>query len=150
MTTYTDSLRRYPHMSGHGNAFIADGSAATPATFTTTDKARLVMVPGGVRVTGLTIRNTDLDTAATITAGFGYETAVPGSTLVASTTYFAAAQTILQAVARTELTFDPITFDEDVWITCTPAAGPATTAGTIKAIVTGESVGTKGKGGINP
>jgi hypothetical protein len=144
MTTYTDTNALAPRFSdGKGNAYCDDGSAATPSTFTTTDKARLVRIPAGTRVTEIAIRNTDLDTATTITANFGYEAATSGSSLTASTTYFGSALTILQSAGRSVLAFDPITFDEDVWLTCIPQAGPATTAGTIKAIVLGKVVGVK-------
>lgn len=144
MTTFTGTKGRVPkHMQAMGNAYKDDDSVSVPSTFTTTDKARLILVPAGTRVTDLTIRNTDLDSGATITANYGYEAADAGSALAASANYFGAANTNLRTAGRTELDFAPITFEEDVWITCTPAAGPATTAGTIGAIVDGIVVGIK-------
>lgn len=144
MTTYTDanaSAARF--FSSYGNAYRDDGSVATPATLTTTDKVRLIQVPAGVRVQDLTIRNTDLDSGSTIVHKVGYEAVNADSSLSAVTDYFGSSQTHLRTAGRTEYDFDPITFNEPVWITLTPTAGPATTAGTIKTVVSGVCVGVK-------
>lgn len=142
MPTYTDSNAAAPdYHNGVGNAYIDDGAVSVPSTFTTTDKARIKRIPGGTRVTGIVINNDDLDSGATVTANFGYEAANAGSSLAAAPTAFGSALTILRAAGRTELTFAPITFNEDVWLTCIPAAGPCTTAGVIRAEVRGHVVG---------
>jgi hypothetical protein len=142
MTTYTDTNALAPRFSdGKGNAYCDDGSATAPVGFTTTDKARLVRIPAGTRVTEIAIRNVAL--GATLTVNFGYEAATPGSTLAAATTAFGSALTILQTAARNVLNFAPITFDEDVWLTCTPQLNATTTGGAISAIVMGKVVGVK-------
>ncbi len=142
MTTYTYSdAGSASYSNGVGNAFNADGTVSTPSTFTTTDKARVLRIPGGTRLTHLTIRNTDLDSGATITAKIGYEKVNSGGSLTDDDDYFTATNTLLRTAGTTVLAFDPVTFTEDVWITVIPDAGPATTAGTITAIATGRVVG---------
>lgn len=145
MTTYTSVGAASPKLGGDdGNCYIDYDRAYVPATFTTTDKARLLQVPGGVKLHKIVIRNDDLDAGATITANFGYEAADAGSTLTAAPTAFASAATILRGAAVTEYYLaEPIVFNEPVWITAIPAAGPATTAGYIRCHAFGELVGIK-------
>lgn len=144
MPTYTDSRAGSAKFnSDHGNAYTDDGVVTLPVGFTTTDKARLVQIPAGVRLTGLRLRNTDLDSGTTVTANLGFEPASNTGTPAANATYFASASTVLRAAAMTDFNFDPIVFNEPVWITLIPAAGPTTTAGTVSAIVYGEMVGAK-------
>ena len=142
MTTYTDTNQLAARFSdGKGNAYDDDGSATVPVGFTTTDKARLVRIPAGTRVSAITIRNVAF--GASLTANFGYEPANPGSSLAAAPTAFGSALTILQTAARNMLNIAPTTFDEDVWLTCIPQANATTTGGAIQAIVDGRVVGVK-------
>lgn len=84
-----------------------------------------------------------MDSGTTVTANLGFEPASNTGTPAANATYFASASTVLRAAAMTDFNFDPIVFNEPVWITLIPAAGPTTTAGTVSAIVYGEMVGAK-------
>jgi len=145
MTTYTDQYASSPKVGADdGNCYIDYGRAYVASTFTTTDKARVLMVPGGVKLHKIVIRNDDLDAGTTITANFGYEAADAGSTLTPAPTAFASASTILRGAAVTEFYLaEPIVFNEPVWITVVPAAGPATTAGYIRCHAFGELVGIK-------
>lgn len=145
MTIYTDIYAGTPDIGADdGNAYTDDGKTLIPAGFTTTDKARLIRVPGGVRLSSIVVRNEDLDSGTTIAANIGYEAADPGSTLAAAPTAFASASTILRGAAVTEFFLtDPITFQEPVWITLIPTAGPTTTAGYVRTHAFGELLGIK-------
>ncbi len=136
------------HMQAFGNTVTQTPAAtALPATFTTTDKAKVARIPGGTIVTDVEFENTDMDTATTLAVNVGFEAAGPNSTLAANATYFAAASTFLRTASssagRTRLSFAPIKFEEDVFLTIIPSAGPATTAGTVTPIVKGIANGVK-------
>lgn len=145
MATYTDLYAMAPDVGADdGNAYIDDGKVSIPSGFATTDKARLIRIPGGVRLHKIVVRNDDLDSATTITGNFGYEAADAGSTLTAAPTAFASASTVLRGAAVTEFYLtDPITFQEPVWITLILAAGPTTTTGWVRTHAFGEIVGIK-------
>lgn len=145
MATYTDQYASSPKIGADdGNCYIDYGRALVPAGFTTTDKARVLQVPGGVKLHKIVVRNDDLDAGTTIAANFGYEAADPGSTLTAAPTAFASASTILRGAAVTEFYLaEPIVFNEPVWITVIPTAGPTTTQGYIRCHAFGELVGIK-------
>lgn len=145
MTTYTDSYAAKVKIGADdGNGYIDDGKVSIPSGFTTTDKARLILIPAGVRLHGITLRNDDLDSGTTIAANIGYEAADPGSALVAQPTAFASASTVLRGAAVTDFYLtDPVTFNEPVWITVIPTAGPTTTTGFCRTHAFGELVGIK-------
>lgn len=148
MATYKSNRAALPaHMQAFGNASVFVDTVATPATFTTTDKAQALRIPAGTTLTGLEFEHTDLDTGATLTVNVGYEPCGPNTTPAANATYFASASTAFRSptstAGRTRMAFAPITFEQDVFITLIPAAGPATTAGSITAIATGVTQGIK-------
>lgn len=144
MTTYASTKAALDgFMQAFGNTITLEDSCAVPSTFTTTDKARVVRVPAGTKVTELLIDNDDLDSGTTLAHKVGYEAVKSDSTLVADDDYFGASLTYLRGAARTAHQFAPISFDEDVWITVIPSAGPATTAGSIRAIAQGIARGQK-------
>lgn len=83
-------------------------------------------VPAGTKVLDLAAVNDDCDTGALLAGSWGYRpvSAADGS-LAANATYFAAAAAYGQAPARTEFTFKPITFEQDVYISFTVTVAPA-------------------------
>lgn len=104
-------------------------------------------LPAGIQLGALKIRCSDLDANGTPTFvfGVGYRPADTGSSLAPSAAYFAAAgQTTAQAGGTLECSFEPITFDEDVYVTLTIATAAATfAAGNIFMIASGNAIGPK-------
>lgn len=130
-----------------GGAVCLTDRYAVAANFTAGDDIRLVRIPAGTQVALAFIRCDDLDTNGTPTIVFrvGYQACDSGSALVANTTYFAAAgQTTAQAGGTLTCTFEPITFEEDVWLTVTVNTASATfAAGDICGTVIGSHNGAK-------
>ena len=96
-------------------------------------------------VTALRIVNDDMDTGGTTFAvKIGYTPVDPGQGPVEDDDYFSAATTILSGVALTDLRFQPIKFEKDVYVILTVTV-PATAfvSGNITAIVAGEAAGVK-------
>ena len=113
---------------GHGlagNVKVAYSAVAVPATFTTTDTANMHDLPVGARVIYSILESTDLDTATTITLNVGDA----GS----ATRYFSASTVSQAATSGVSTTTGGIAYSNaaKTRVTVVPAAGPATTAGTI-------------------
>lgn len=132
MTTYTSTqLTSNNPMNAHGlsgNMKVAYSTVATPSTFTTTDTANMHYLPAGARVIYSILESTDLDSGTTITLNVGDA----GS----ATRYFSAStvgQAGTEAVA-TATTGIGYSNSAKTLVTVVPAAGPATTAGTITLI----------------
>lgn len=117
-------------------------SATNPPAADTID----FRIPGGMRVTDLDFQVDDIDSGTASLFGVGYRAVDPNSSLVASTTYFAAAgQTTGQAGGRLRCAFKPIKFEEDVYIQIViGTAGAGTNTGQeIHMIATGIAEGIK-------
>ena len=106
---------------------------------------RPVRIPAGVTVTGLKINNDDLDAGGTAFAvKIGYSPVSPADGPAANDAYFSGATTILSAPNLTDLRFDPIKFEKDVYVDLTVTVAATTFAsGEIIAIVTGDATGVK-------
>lgn len=130
-----------------GGAVCLVDSYAVAANFTAGDDINLVRIPAGTEVALAFIRSDDLDTNGTPTIVFrvGYRPCDSSSALAANTTYFAAAgQTTAQAGGTLTCSFEPITFEEDVWLTVTVNTASATfAAGDIFGTVVGSHRGAK-------
>ncbi|SFH29455.1 hypothetical protein SAMN05216299_105145 [Nitrosospira sp. Nsp14] len=131
-------------MGGYGNAAIVFGSV-TPTSGALASVYRPVRIPAGMTVTGLKINNDDLDTGGTAFAvKIGYSPVSPADGPVGDDDYFSAGTTILSAANLTDLRFDPIKFEKDVYVDFTVTLAAATfTSGDIIAIVTGDATGVK-------
>jgi len=131
-------------MGGYGNAATVYGSV-TPTSGALASVYRPVRIPAGMTVTGLKINNDDLDTGGTAFAvkiGYTPVSAVDGP--VGDDDYFSAGTTILSAANLTDLRFDPIKFEKDVYVDLTVTVAAATfTSGEIIAIATGDATGVK-------
>ncbi|OGA97134.1 MAG: hypothetical protein A3E79_00200 [Burkholderiales bacterium RIFCSPHIGHO2_12_FULL_61_11] len=104
-------------------------------------------LPAGIYLGNLKIRSDDLDTNVTPTIVFsvGYRPADSTSSLSPSAAYFAAAgQTTAQGGGTLDCSFEPIKFEEDVYITVTVATASATfAAGDVFMIANGAAEGPK-------
>lgn len=131
-------------MGGYGNAAMVYGSV-TPASGALASVYRPVRIPAGMTVTGLKINNDDLDSGGTSFAvKIGYTPVSLNDGPPASDAYFSAATTILSGANLTDLRFDPIKFEKDVYVDLTVTTAATTfTSGEIIAIVTGEATGVK-------
>lgn len=131
-------------MGGYGNAAMVYGSV-TPASGALASVYRPVRIPAGMTVTGLKINNDDLDSGGTSFAvKIGYTPVSVADGPTASDAYFSAATTILSGANLTDLRFDPIKFEKDVYVDLTVTTAATTfTSGEIIAIVTGEATGVK-------
>lgn len=132
-------------MGGYGNA-IALWGTVTPTSGILASVYRPLRIPAGTTVLGVKINNDDLDTGGTafaVTVGYTPVNATNGPTAVPA--YFSAATTILSGAALTDLRFDPIKFEFDVYLdlTVTVAATTFATGLEITAYVTGEATGVK-------
>ena len=129
-----------------GGAINIIDSIALAANPTAADVINFKL-PAGIQLSGLKIRCDDLDTNASPTLVFsvGYAPATTGSSLSASSAYFAATgQTTGQAGGTLDCSFEPITFEEDVYVTLTIGTASATfAAGDIFMIASGNAIGPK-------
>src|SRR5574338_153729 len=125
-------------MGNYGNAAVVYGTA-TPLSGVVGSIYRPVRIPAGMSVTALRIVNDDMDTGgATFAVKIGYTPVDPGQGPVEDD-YYSAATTILSGAALTDLRFQPIKFEKDVYVILTVTV-PATAfaSGNITAIVAGE------------
>lgn len=130
MTTYNSTqVAAATPLYSHGLAGVlkvAYSSVATPATFTTTDTAQMHDLPAGARVLYSILKSTDLDSGTTITLNVGD---------AGSASRFFAAATVAQAATSAVSTavggLDYLNTAK-TRVVIVPAAGPATTAGTIE------------------
>ncbi|CAB4158966.1 hypothetical protein UFOVP703_46 [uncultured Caudovirales phage] len=100
-------------------------------------------LPKGTEVSYLRFFATDMDSAAGMQAEFGFAP-LPGGTVVANNAYFGAAQAFGQTAGGPDLSFVPITFEEDVAIQVRfTAAATGFTAGTVHCVLGGNSVGVR-------
>ncbi len=133
-------------MPGDGRAVMIDDSIALAANPTAADVVNFLL-PAGLRLGMLDIRCDDIDTNVTPTFVFsvGYRAATAGSDLSANATYFAAAgQTTAQAGGTLHCSFEPIKFEEDVYVTLTVGTASATfAAGDICMVAVGAAEGAK-------
>lgn len=124
MATYKGPQNTAPKQASSecGNAWQDDNKVPVTANLTTADEVILLDIPAGVRLTGLKIRATDLDTAATLAANLGYRSVHPEKKVADALTYFQAASAAYQGAQASwvDLAFDAITFQEPVQIVLKP------------------------------
>ncbi len=104
-------------------------------------------LPAGIELMDLKIKVTDMDTAGSpeILFRVGYAPTDTGSSLAANSTFFAAAgQTTAQGGGVIDSSFEPIKFEEDVYVTVTINTDALTfAAGTVTMIAAGSAIGPK-------
>lgn len=149
-------LPRPAFMQAFGNMAVFDDTVTIPAALTTGDSVDLIRIPAGTRLTSLAFVNGDCDTGTgTLAGNIGWRSAsgqaitVNGSSASANATAFASASGLFAApssvAARPTLSFVPITFNDDVFITFIPTtnANALAAAATITTIAEGAAVGVK-------
>lgn len=126
MPTYkADQTSRSLHASSEsGNAWSDSTKTTVTANLTTADEVILGVIPAGTRLDRFEYRNGDLDSGTTLTMNVGYRSAHPDARTQASATYFLSASTAFRAEQATwvDLAFEPVTFNEPVFIVGVPGA----------------------------
>lgn len=117
------------------NAMVLFGSASPSSALTTSDTVNMFVAPKGFRVAFTILESTDMDSGTTITLDVGDS---------GSQTRFIAAATVAQAGtlnSTQSTTGHGYLFTSDTVITIIPAAGPATTTGTLTLTMVGRYEG---------
>ncbi|MGE4244007.1 hypothetical protein, partial [Ramlibacter sp.] len=134
-------------MPADGRAVMITDKYTATAAFADGDVVTF-RLPAGLRLGMLSIRCDDLDSNGSpeIVFSVGYRTADSSSSLSAAPTAFAATgQTTAQAGGTLVCSFEPLKFEEDVYVTVTVATNSAThAAGDIFMIAVGEAEGPSG------
>lgn len=147
MTTFKGPQNSAPRQasSESGNAWQDDNKVPITANLTTNDDVILLDIPAGIRLTGLKLRATDLDTAATLLANLGYRSVHPEQKVAANASYFLAASASFQAAQAgwVDIVFDALTFQEPVQLVLKPtvSATGLPAAGFIAVIGEGRILG---------
>lgn len=143
---YGKKAKAPQNMPVDGRAVMIDDIIALAANPTAADVINF-RLPAGLRLGMLDIRSDDLDTnvSPTLVFSVGYRPVDSGSSLAANATYFAAAgQTVGQAGGTLRCSFEPIKFEEDVYVTLTIGTASATfAAGDIAMVAVGAAEGVK-------
>lgn len=158
MTTFkaADLSNKPRHMDSHGNVVAYPGTVA-PTAGASGDVYRPTIVPAGVELYELKIRNQDHDSGATaaIAAKVGFSgvngetsglVSIPGSTATgADDDYFAAAgATLLRTAGETNYSFVPFKVEKPIYIDITVTTAASTfVSGDITAIPVGIALGSK-------
>lgn len=144
-----DLLIKPKHLGQYGEGNIVHGKVAATVG-ATADIYRPCIIPAGTEVAAVIIANDDLDAngSPTIVFGLGYTpVSANDGALAANAAYFAAAgQAQLQSPSSGVLyaRFDPIKFEQDVFLDLLLGTGSATfSAGSVWARVLGRNVGVK-------
>ncbi len=151
MTTYAapDITSKPKHMGEFGNSVLTEGHVDVTAALTTSDKVRPCIIPAGTEVAALILAHGDLDTGTnTLVADVGYEpVSAADGPLAASTNFFKSGDTGFQSASDGRLLagFNPIKFEQDVFLTITPSTGANAMAATktVWASVLGTGKGVK-------
>jgi hypothetical protein len=138
-------------MQAFGNSIkLYDKTETITALLAVNDTIDLIRIPGGMRLTDLETWNADLCTAGTLAVKIGYRKCNTAGVLTDVDNAFGSGLTNFQAAVtsgtRTRYTFEPLTFNEDVFITLTvttAATGTAITTGTISTVANGQARGIK-------
>lgn len=162
MTTFASRKATLPaHMQAFGNKSQFFDTVDITAALTTSDKVRAIRVPAGTILTALSFYAGDLDTGTNaLTMNVGWEscsgdsitvkTPAGSSSAAANATAFGSALTDFQTASTVggtakRLAFEPVSFDDDVWITLIPAvsANAMAAAKTVTTLAEGITKGIK-------
>lgn len=145
MTIYSASdINSKPKVGGEwGDATVATGKVVPGSAVVTADVLRLCIIPAGTEVNAVLIANASMGGPAPADIGYAPVSSADGP-LAASQAYFKAALALGTASDGTVLSnFDPIKFEQDVFLTATFGAVTAGTTGTTRAATLGTAKGTK-------
>lgn len=117
-----------------GNCWADDSDFLLLSNFVTTDEAKVMYIPAGVRLQNLRYRNEDADTGTTLLVNMGFRSAHATPLLADQLTYFGAASNIFQSSQASwkEISFEAITLPEPIWIVIKPTANGTGISGTPK------------------
>lgn len=139
-TNYQPQSTAATFSCNYGNRVVFADSAVTTAALATTDKVRLVRIPGGTLVDRVVIKNPDLDTGANLAVNIGFVN-VDGSSGESATAVASAATTWQAAATTTYELFPPVLLEQDCYLECVPTVAGAVNTGTIYGKVEGEAKG---------
>ena len=146
MPTYSaaDLLSKPKHLGQYGEANIAHGKVTPSSVVVTADKLRVCIIPAGTEVNALLMAWSTFGTTAPADVGYEPVNTSEGP-LAASATYFKTAHAFQTASADGTLFcgFDPVKFEQDVFLTLVFGTVSAGAAGTIRANVLGTNKGIK-------
>jgi hypothetical protein len=145
MATYSASdLVTKPKVGGEwGDLTVANGKVVPTSAVVTSDTLRLCVIPAGVEVDAVIIANASMGGPAPADIGYSPVSSADGS-LAAALTYFKTALALGTASDGTVLAgFDPVKFEQDVYLTATFGAVTAGTTGTVRANAVGTAKGVK-------
>lgn len=143
-----DLISKPRSLGNFGNAGILLGEVTPASNPAADDQIRILKIPAGFLVTGLTLDHLEVDTnvSPTLDVDIGY---YPVNTddgpLVADDNYFMDQYLGLGAIARkNDFQFQPVKFEQDVFLVLTTDVTAATFAAVrITAIVEGQVIGVK-------
>jgi hypothetical protein len=145
MATYSaaDLTSKARHLGQYGEVNLPEGKVVPSIAVVTADTLRLCIIPAGTEVHGIIIANASMGGPAPADIGYSPVSANDGP-LAANLTYFKAAQALGTASDGTLLAnFDPIKFEQDVFLTATFGAVTAGTTGTTRGKALSRNVGIK-------
>lgn len=151
MATFSapDLIYKPKHLGQYGEGNVLHGKV-TPTAGAAADIYRPCIIPAGTEVAAIILANNDLDSngSPTIVFGMGYTpVSANDGALAANAAYFVAAgDTTLQAPnsGKVYALFDPIKFEQDVFLDLLLGTGAATfAAGSVWARVIARNVGVK-------
>lgn len=146
MATYSaqDLLIKPVHGGGYGDATLPCGKVVPSSAVVTGDILRICRIPAGMEVNALLLAWTTFGTTAP--GDIGYTPVNPNEgSLTTNNTYFKAGHAFGTASADGTLFagFDPIKFEQDVFLTVTFGTVSSGAAGTIRGNVLGTFKGVR-------
>jgi hypothetical protein len=146
MATYnaSDLLTKSRHLGQYGELNVASGKVTPSSAVVTADILNLCIIPAGTEVCALLLAWSTFGTTAPADVGYAPVNTNDGS-LAASAAYFKAAEAFQTANADGKVFagFDPIKFEQDVYLRLTFGTVSAGAAGTIRGNALGRNVGIK-------
>lgn len=146
MATYnaSDLLTKPRHLGQYGEANVVAGKVTPSSAVATGDVLRICVIPAGTEVHALIAAWSTFGTTAPADLGYAPVSANDGS-LAANATYFKTAEALQTASADGKLFkgFDPVKFEQDVFLIATFGTVSSGAAGTIRVSVLGNGKGVK-------
>lgn len=140
----TDITSKPKHLGQYGEANIVNGKVTASSAVVTADTVDICIIPAGTEVNALVLQWSTFGTTAPADVGYVPVSSDEGA-LVADPDYFAAAVAFQTASANGTLYagFDPVKFEQDVYLRMTFGTVSAGAAGTVRGNVLGKNKGVK-------
>lgn len=139
----SDIASKPKHLGQYGEANISNGKVVPGVATATGDTVDICIIPAGTEVNAIILAFSSF--GATAPADVGYAPVSSGDgPLAANTTYFGAAQSLAAASLGLVLAaFDPIKFEQDVYLRLTFGTVVTGAAGTVRGNALGKNKGVK-------